>query len=94
MEVLGRLGKGRGWFMKTVMARRSVLGAVPVISVDPKGQWSGVLKDLGGCDVPSGGPVFLDPFFFEAGRDAGRALPPVAGQIGLGRTALAAKREV
>lgn len=92
MEIVGQLGMGRGWFVKS--ACRSALGVTPVIVVDPKGEWGGALKDIGGRMVPLGGPVSLDPLSFAAGRDAGRALPPVAGGIGGGRVAPAAKREV
>jgi hypothetical protein len=80
--------------MKSAMARRSALGVTRVIGVDPKGEWFGALKDIGGLVVPVGGPVYLDPLSFEEGRDAGRALPPVLGEIGGGRMAPAAKREV
>lgn len=44
MELMGQLGRGRGWFIKSAPTRRSALGVTPVIGLDPKGEWRGVAE--------------------------------------------------
>lgn len=61
MKIVGRLGRGRGWFIKSALTRRSALGVTPVIGVDPKGEWLGVAEKFGHRVTSLIGPGVVDP---------------------------------
>lgn len=61
MEIVGRIGRGRGWFIKSALTRRSALGVTPVIGVDPKGEWLGVAERPGHQVISLIGPGVFDP---------------------------------
>lgn len=61
MEIVGRLGRGRGWCIKRVVTGRSALGVIPVIGLDPKGEWRGLAEKPGSRVISLIGSGVVDP---------------------------------